>query len=161
MEERDRIFVSLVAPRRTFFQVFYQFNPNPFHMEAKTLAAGSVVQIVGPVIDVQFPSDSVPDILDALVVKDANGEDLVLEVQQHLGENRVRAIAMDATEGIQRGTEVKNTGQAIAMPTGEAIRGRLFKRCWKSDRRSAATQIRRYDDRSTLIHLRLMNCPHP
>ncbi len=95
-------------------------------MEAKTLAAGSVVQIVGPVIDVQFPSDSVPDILDALVVKDANGEDLVLEVQQHLGENRVRAIAMDATEGIQRGTEVKNTGQAIAMPTGEAIRGRLF-----------------------------------
>ena len=95
-------------------------------MEAKNLATGSVVQIVGPVIDVQFPSDSVPDILDALVIKDPNGDDLVLEVQQHLGENRVRTIAMDATEGIQRGTEVKNTGQAIAMPTGEAIRGRLF-----------------------------------
>ena len=104
----------------------HQLITNPFNMEAKTLPTGSVVQIVGPVIDVQFPPDGVPDILDALIIKYENGDDLVLEVQQHLGENRVRAIAMDATEGLQRGTKVANTGQSIAMPTGEAIRGRLF-----------------------------------
>ncbi|NND72840.1 MAG: F0F1 ATP synthase subunit beta [Rhodothermales bacterium] len=93
-------------------------------MQAPT--TGKVVQIVGPVIDAQFSADSVPDILDALIIDLDNGEELVLEVQQHLGENRVRTIAMDSTEGIQRGTVVKNTGQAISMPTGESIRGRLF-----------------------------------
>ena len=89
-------------------------------------STGKVVQVVGPVIDAHFPADAVPDILDALVIDLDNGEELVLEVQQHLGENRVRTIAMDSTEGIKRGTAVRNTGQAISMPTGETIRGRLF-----------------------------------
>ena len=71
-------------------------------METK-LAAGEVVQIVGPVIDAQFPADSVPDILSALTIDREDGSKLVLEVQQHLGENRVRTIAMDATDGLQRG----------------------------------------------------------
>ena len=96
-------------------------------MEApKTLQKGKVVQVIGPVVDVEFDSNAIPEILDALVIDRSDSGDLVLEVQQHLGENRVRAIAMDSTDGLTRGTEVENTGQAISMPTGEEIRGRLF-----------------------------------
>jgi F-type H+-transporting ATPase subunit beta len=90
------------------------------------MATGEVVQIVGPVIDAQFPADSVPEIYDALTIDREDGSKLVLEVQQHLGENRVRTIAMDATDGLTRGTKVTNTGQAISMPIGEDILGRLF-----------------------------------
>ncbi len=96
-------------------------------MEAtKVMSPGQVVQIIGPVVDVEFAPDAVPDILDALVIERSDSGDLVLEVQQHLGENRVRTIAMDSTDGLTRGTKVGNTGQAIAMPTGDEIRGRLF-----------------------------------
>jgi F-type H+-transporting ATPase subunit beta len=95
-------------------------------MEAKALATGEVVQIVGPVIDAQFPADGVPDILDALAIDREDGSTLVLEVQQHLGENRVRTIAMDSTDGLTRGTIIRNTGQSIAMPVGPEVRGRLF-----------------------------------
>ena len=96
-------------------------------MEApNTSKNGKVVQIIGPVVDVEFESDAIPEILDALVISRENSGDLVLEVQQHLGENRVRAIAMDSTDGLTRGTDVTNTGQPISMPTGDAIRGRLF-----------------------------------
>ena len=94
-------------------------------MEAKT-AKGTVVQIVGPVIDAEFPAGSVPDILDALHIVREDGSKIVLEVQQHLGENRVRTIAMDSTDGLTRGTEVVSTGMVISMPTGENILGRLF-----------------------------------
>ncbi|MCY4672331.1 MAG: F0F1 ATP synthase subunit beta [Bacteroidetes bacterium] len=87
---------------------------------------GQVVQVVGPVVDVAFAAGEVPDILDALEI-DREGQDaLVLEVQQHLGENRVRTIAMDSTDGLTRGVPVNGTGQPIAMPTGRDIRGRLF-----------------------------------
>ena len=86
---------------------------------------GQVVQVVGPVIDAQFPAGSVPDILHALVIGRPEG-DLILEVQQHLGENRVRTIAMDSSEGLERGTAVVNTGKPIAMPIGPDIKGRLF-----------------------------------
>jgi len=87
---------------------------------------GKVVQIIGPVVDVSFPAgQKLPNILDALVVKRPGG-DLVLECQQHIGEDTVRAIAMDATEGLQRGAEVIGTGKNIEMPTGEQIKGRLF-----------------------------------
>ena len=95
-------------------------------MEAtKVAGTGKVVQIVGPVIDVEFPAEEVPEILDALVIERPGG-DLVLEVQQHLGENRVRTISMDSTDGLTRGQQVRSTGQSISMPTGEEIRGRLF-----------------------------------
>jgi F-type H+-transporting ATPase subunit beta len=87
---------------------------------------GKVAQIIGPVVDVSFPAgQKLPNILDALVVKRPGG-DLVLECQQHIGEDTVRAIAMDATEGLQRGAEVIATGRNIEMPTGEQIKGRLF-----------------------------------
>jgi len=87
---------------------------------------GKVKQIIGAVVDVYFPDSSLPEIYNALELKRPNGDKLVLEVEQHLGEDSVRCIAMDATEGLVRGTEVVDTGIAIAMPTGEAIHGRLF-----------------------------------
>ncbi|MBS1748190.1 MAG: F0F1 ATP synthase subunit beta [Bacteroidetes bacterium] len=86
---------------------------------------GKVKQIIGAVVDVYFPDGSLPEIYNALELERPNGK-LVLEVQQHLGEDSVRCIAMDATEGLVRGTAVVDTGKAIAMPTGEAIHGRLF-----------------------------------
>ncbi len=95
-------------------------------MEAIATATGEVVQIVGPVVDAQFPADAVPDILVALTIDREDGSQLVLEVQQHLGENRVRTIAMDSTDGLTRGAIVVNTGQNISMPIGQEVRGRLF-----------------------------------
>src|SRR6185295_14659529 len=86
---------------------------------------GKVKQIIGAVVDVQFEG-KLPEIYNALELKRPTGETLVLEVQQHLGEDSVRTIAMDGTEGLVRGLEVFDTGKAIAMPTGEAIKGRLF-----------------------------------
>src|SRR6476646_11290996 len=87
--------------------------------------AGKIKQVIGAVIDVQFEG-KLPEIYNALELKRENGDTLVLEVQQHLGEDSVRCIAMDGTEGLMRGTEVIDTGIAIAMPIGEGIRGRLF-----------------------------------
>ncbi|MBX3239998.1 MAG: F0F1 ATP synthase subunit beta [Chitinophagaceae bacterium] len=86
---------------------------------------GKIKQIIGAVIDVQFEGQ-LPEIYNALELKRESGEKLVLEVQQHLGEDSVRTIAMDGTEGLVRGMEVVDTGKAITMPTGEAIKGRLF-----------------------------------
>ncbi len=86
---------------------------------------GKIKQIIGAVIDVQFEGN-LPEIYNALELRRPNGEKLVLEVQQHLGEDSVRTIAMDGTEGLVRGMEVTDTGRAIAMPTGDAINGRLF-----------------------------------
>ena len=88
---------------------------------------GKIKQIIGAVVDVHFSNDNtLPDIYNALELKKENGDTLVLEVQQHLGEDSVRTIAMDGTEGLVRGMEVTDTGKAIAMPTGEGINGRLF-----------------------------------
>src|SRR5512138_2811162 len=86
---------------------------------------GKIKQIIGAVVDVQFDG-TLPEIYNALELKRPNGDTLVLEVEQHLGEDSVRCIAMDGTEGLVRGLEVVDTGAAIAMPTGEAINGRLF-----------------------------------
>ncbi|PPK85354.1 ATP synthase F1 subcomplex beta subunit [Neolewinella xylanilytica] len=89
---------------------------------------GKVKQVIGPVVDVSFAAEgaALPAILNALEIKRANGETLVLEVQQHLGEDAVRTIAMDATDGLTRGLDVVDTGLPIAMPVGPAIKGRLF-----------------------------------
>jgi len=89
---------------------------------------GKVVQVIGPVVDVSFAGENskLPNILDALSINREDGSKLVLECQQHLGEDRVRTIAMESTEGLVRGTEVVDTGKPIAMPIGEEIRGRLF-----------------------------------
>lgn len=88
---------------------------------------GKIKQIIGAVIDVQFTGDNkLPEILHALEIKRPNGDKVVLETQQHLGEDSVRCIAMDGTEGLVRGMEVIDLGSPILMPTGEAINGRLF-----------------------------------
>ncbi|MEZ4986040.1 MAG: F0F1 ATP synthase subunit beta [Saprospiraceae bacterium] len=89
---------------------------------------GHVKQVIGPVVDVSFAGEGVqlPEILNALEIKRPNGDVLVLEVQKHLGEDSVRTIAMDATDGLTRGVEVTDTGAPISMPTGNAIKGRLF-----------------------------------
>ena len=87
---------------------------------------GTVAQVIGPVVDVDFSQGELPAVLNALTISKEDGSTLVLEVAQHLGENRVRTIAMDATEGLVRKMEVVDTGQPISMPIGEEIRGRLF-----------------------------------
>ncbi|WP_421752238.1 F0F1 ATP synthase subunit beta [Croceimicrobium sp.] len=89
---------------------------------------GKIAQIIGPVVDVYFDTTNaeLPKIYDALHVVRPDGTRLVLETQQHIGEDTVRAIAMDSTDGMQRGQEVKATGSPIKMPAGEGIRGRLF-----------------------------------
>ena len=87
-------------------------------------AKGKVTQVIGAVVDVQF-DDSLPEILNALTT-DNNGKTLVLEVAQHLGENTVRAVAMDASEGLVRGQEVIDTGAPISVPVGNATLGRIL-----------------------------------
>lgn len=88
---------------------------------------GKVAQVIGPVVDVTFETGhKLPNILDALVITRDNGEELVLECQQHIGEDTVRTISMDSTEGLRRGMKVVSTGQAITMPVGDQIKGRLF-----------------------------------
>lgn len=89
---------------------------------------GRITQVIGPVVDVSFESEGskLPEILDALKVTKENGQVVVLEVQQHLGEDRVRTIAMDSTDGLSRGVEVTDTGAPISMPVGDDIKGRLF-----------------------------------
>ena len=88
---------------------------------------GKITQVIGPVVDVSFEdSGNIPAILDALEVIKSNGQRVVLECQQHLGEDRIRTIAMDSTEGMQRGMTVTPLGAPIKMPIGEGIKGRLF-----------------------------------
>ncbi len=88
--------------------------------------AGKTVQIIGPVVDVRFESGSLPNILDALEVTRPDGQKVILECEQHIGEDTVRTIAMDSTDGIRRGLEVRALGSPIKMPVGEKINGRLF-----------------------------------
>jgi F-type H+-transporting ATPase subunit beta len=89
---------------------------------------GKVIQVIGAVVDVSFeePGAELPEIFDALEITRENGQILVLEVQQHIGENTVRTVAMDSTDGLSRGMQVVSTGKSISMPVGNAIRGRLL-----------------------------------
>ena len=94
------------------------------------LATGQITQVIGPVVDVEFPPGQLPELLTALRVSNKSINDkegnLVLEVAQHLGEGTVRAVAMDTTDGLVRGQSVKNTGQPIAMPVGKETLGRIL-----------------------------------
>jgi F-type H+-transporting ATPase subunit beta len=89
---------------------------------------GIISQVIGPVVDVTFEKEGseLPNILDALEIKMPDGQSLIVECQQHIGEKTIRAIAMDSTDGLSRGTEVIATGSPIMMPTGEQIKGRLL-----------------------------------
>jgi len=88
--------------------------------------AGKVVQVMGAVVDVDFTGASLPYIMNALEIDRGDGKRLVLEVAQHLGENKVRTIAMDSTDGLVRGTAVQDTGQPIAVPVGKPVLGRMI-----------------------------------
>ncbi|RVU00073.1 F0F1 ATP synthase subunit beta [Mucilaginibacter limnophilus] len=88
---------------------------------------GKISRIIGPVVDVSFNDEAhLPKIYNALEITKQNGQKIILEVQQHLGEDRVRAIAMDSTDGLLRGMPVTDLGTAIKMPIGDAIKGRVF-----------------------------------
>lgn len=89
---------------------------------------GNIIQIIGPVVDVRFNTNGgdLPNILDGLTVQKSTGEVVVLECQQHIGEDTVRTIAMDSSEGLMRGLEVSATGSPITMPIGDQIKGRTF-----------------------------------
>ncbi len=96
-------------------------------MGKKPSGQGKVSQVIGPVVDVAFEGEkNLPGIYEALEVVAENGRKVVLECQQHLGEDTVRTIAMHPTDGLARGVEVKRTGGPITMPAGEEVRGRLF-----------------------------------
>ena len=89
------------------------------------MAAGKVTQVIGTVVDVEFPPEQMPAIYNALEAQ-LNGERLVLEVEQHVGNNRVRCLALGTTDGLARGVEAVDTGQPISVPVGEPTLGRLF-----------------------------------
>ena len=94
------------------------------------MSTGRITQVIGPVVDVEFPPGQLPKIYDALTVSNPSISDaagnLVLEVAQHLGESSVRSIAMDSTEGLVRGMDVTATGNPISMPVGDAVLGRIL-----------------------------------
>src|SRR5499433_1065349 len=96
--------------------------------EVGTMSTGKIVQVVGPVVDVEFP-DKLPGIYNALTVEYKVQDEtakITLEVQQHLGDKWVRTVSMSGTEGLKRGFEVTDTGAPISMPVGEGVMGRVF-----------------------------------
>ncbi len=86
---------------------------------------GSVIQVMGPVLDVRFPEGKMPDLLNAVKI-DLNGQSLVCEVAQHIGDNIARCVAMSSTDGLKRGTEATDTGAPISVPVGDSCLGRVF-----------------------------------
>src|SRR6266481_9344118 len=93
---------------------------------AAPTATGRVIQITGPVVDIEFPAGHLPAIYNAVAIQRPGMEDLVCEVQQHLGNNWVRAVAMTTTDGLARGVDVLDTGGPITVPVGEPTLGRVF-----------------------------------
>lgn len=87
---------------------------------------GKLIQIIGPAVDVEFPEGHLPEIYNALKIVREGAEDLILEVQMHLGENKVRCVAMDSTDGLVRGQEVEDTKEPITIPVGEEVLGRMI-----------------------------------
>src|SRR5258708_27154097 len=92
-----------------------------------TLTKGKVVQVLGAVVDVEFPTDQLPEIYNEVRVRPSGAEkDLSLEVEQHLGNNWVRCVAMGPTDGLQRGSQAVDMGVAISVPVGPKTLGRIF-----------------------------------
>ncbi|MEA2630633.1 MAG: F-type H+/Na+-transporting ATPase subunit beta, partial [Chloroflexota bacterium] len=93
---------------------------------AAPAATGRVIQITGPVVDIEFPAGHLPGIYNAVEIQREGQVPLTCEVQQHLGNNWVRAVAMTTTDGLARGVAVLDTGAPITVPVGEATLGRVF-----------------------------------
>ncbi len=97
--------------------------------EAQAGGIGRVSRVIGPVVDVEFPVDQMPDIYNALTVETTVGGEtrsMTMEVELHIGDNLVRAIALKPTDGMQRGTEVRDTGQPISVPVGDITKGHVW-----------------------------------
>jgi F-type H+-transporting ATPase subunit beta len=117
-------------------------------MATTNVQSGRITQVIGPVVDVEFPPGSLPDIYTALAVTnpgiDARADNLIVEVSQHLGENTARCIAMDSTEGLVRGMPVKTTGAPISMPVGKEVLGRILNVVGEPvDERGPVTAVRK------------------
>src|ERR1700753_1863124 len=114
---------------RAMSQSAFPAGPAP-SANGSAAGLGKVVQVIGPVVDVEFPDGKLPKILNALKVTNPGvsnaKENLTLEVAQHLGESTVRAIAMETTDGLVRGMAVRDTGSAISMPVGPECLGRIL-----------------------------------
>ena len=95
-------------------------------METLNKNEGLITQIIGPVIDVEFAQGELPEIYNALKIYKEDGSYIVAEVQQMLGSNRVRTVAMASTDGLKRGMKVENTGEPIKIPVGKPILGRIL-----------------------------------
>ncbi|MBN2462946.1 MAG: F0F1 ATP synthase subunit beta, partial [Dehalococcoidia bacterium] len=89
------------------------------------MAKGKVVQVIGTVVDVEFPQEALPAIYNAIEINQ-NGDKIILEVQQHTGNNWVRCLALCPTDGLERGVEAIDTGAPVSVPVGKATLGRLF-----------------------------------
>ncbi|MDD2212271.1 MAG: F0F1 ATP synthase subunit beta [Clostridia bacterium] len=106
------------------------------------VSTGKIVQVIGPVVDIEFPIGQLPDIYHAIIVKeDERKINLTLEAAQHLGNNLVRCVAMSSTDGLQRGMAAENTGQPIAVPVGKDTLGRMFNVIGKVIDEQGAVQI--------------------
>src|SRR3954467_8283154 len=96
----------------------------------ETSKVGKITQVIGPVVDVEFPPNALPEIYTALTLSNPSisdkPENLTVEVAQHLGENTARCIAMDSTDGLIRGQAVKNSGGPITVPVGKSVLGRIL-----------------------------------
>jgi F-type H+-transporting ATPase subunit beta len=95
-------------------------------MAVATKTTGRVLQVLGPVVDVEFPGGNLPEIYNALIIPRGDGNNVVVEVQSHLGNETVRTVAMEATEGLARGLEATDTGAPISVPVGPTTLGRIF-----------------------------------
>ncbi|MFO7895731.1 MAG: F0F1 ATP synthase subunit beta [Candidatus Cloacimonadales bacterium] len=87
---------------------------------------GKIIQVIGPTVDVEFPEGKLPSILNALKIERKDQPDLILEIQMHLGENKVRTVAMDSTDGLVRNQKVIDLGEPISVPVGEKVLGRII-----------------------------------
>jgi len=116
----------LASPRMASVPSLRPVAARTMATEAKSGAVGKVRTVIGAVVDVKFDGENLPPILNALEVQDFQGGRLVLEVAQHLGENTVRTIAMDGTEGLVRGAAVVDTGLPITVPVGNGTLGRIL-----------------------------------
>jgi F-type H+-transporting ATPase subunit beta len=108
------------------FQIFFAILQEETLTYMMEQIKGKISQIIGPVVDVQFEAERLPRIHDALTIERDSKRRLVVEVQQHLGENTVRCVAMESTDGLRRGMEAVAMGRPITMPTGEQVKGRLM-----------------------------------
>jgi F-type H+/Na+-transporting ATPase subunit beta len=127
--EREVVYrIQSISKKTHFVHCTYLLNTQKIYFLLYMANVGKISQVIGPVVDVSFEGSGsqIPAILDGLFVTKASGQKVILECQQHLGEDRVRTIAMEGTEGLQRGMEVIHMGGPITMPTGEDIKGRLF-----------------------------------